>query len=170
MTIIQFLLIAAVIGAGMVAVRVLPGERSLALKRIFGLLFVVAAIIAILFPELLTHVAHFLGIGRGTDLLLYAFIVAMLIFAVAVIRAKARSDARVTNLARAVALMEARLAERAERLAEEIDADLEADADPAGPDPDGAASATTTPAGSPPDDVRPGAATDAAPHDQDPRP
>lgn len=112
MTFFQFLLIAVVIIAGAMAVRVLPGERSLALKRIFALLFVAAAVVAILLPGLLSRIAHVLGIGRGTDLLLYAFIVAMLVFAVTVVRAKARSDARVTDLARAVALMEARISEQ----------------------------------------------------------
>jgi len=121
MTLFQFLLIAAVVAAGAVAVRALPGERSLALKRIFALAFVAAAIVAILVPGLLTTIANALGIGRGTDLLLYAFIVAMLVFAVAVIRAKARSDARVSDLARAVALMEARLTERVEEHDEELD-------------------------------------------------
>lgn len=112
MTLFQILLIAAVIAAAALAVRFLPGERSLALKRIFALLFVAAAIVAIMFPAVLTSVANFFGIGRGTDLLLYLFIVAMLVFAVAVVRAKARSDARVTELARAVALMETRIREQ----------------------------------------------------------
>ncbi|GAA1613868.1 DUF2304 domain-containing protein [Leucobacter chromiireducens] len=111
MTLFQFLLIAAVIVAATLAVRFLPGERSLALKRIFAILFVIAAVVAILFPGALTTVANFFGIGRGTDLLLYLFIVAMLIFATATVRAKARSDARVSELARAVALMEARITE-----------------------------------------------------------
>ncbi|MCW2289858.1 hypothetical protein EDF60_2735 [Leucobacter luti] len=112
MTLFQFLLIAAVVIAATLAVRFLPGERSLALKRIFAILFVAAAVLAIVFPGVLTAVANFFGIGRGTDLLLYVFIVAMLIFATATVRAKARSDARVTELARAVALMDARIAER----------------------------------------------------------
>jgi len=112
MTLFQILLIAAVIAAAALAVRFLPGERSLALKRIFAILFVAAAIVAIMFPAVLTSVANFFGIGRGTDLLLYLFIVAMLVFAVAVVRAKARSDARVTDLARAVALMETRIREQ----------------------------------------------------------
>ncbi|QYM76995.1 DUF2304 domain-containing protein [Leucobacter luti] len=112
MTLFQFLLIAAVVIAATLAVRFLPGERSLALKRIFAILFVAAAVLAIVFPGVLTAVANFFGIGRGTDLLLYVFIVAMLIFATATVRAKARSDARVTELARAVALMEVRIAER----------------------------------------------------------
>lgn len=109
MSIFQVLLIAAMVVIAALAMKFLPGERSLALKRIFAILFVLAAILAIVFPNALTAVAHFLGVGRGTDLLLYVFIVMGLLFAAAVVRAKARSDARVTELARAVALMEARL-------------------------------------------------------------
>ncbi|QIM15864.1 DUF2304 domain-containing protein [Leucobacter insecticola] len=111
MSIFQLLLIAAVIIAASIAVRYLPGERSLALKRIFAISFVLIAVLAILFPGVLTYIAGFFGIGRGTDLLLYVFIVMTLLFAVATVRAKARSDARVTDLARAVALMEARIRE-----------------------------------------------------------
>lgn len=111
MSIFQILLIAVVVIAASLAVKFLPGERSLALKRIFAMLFVLVAALAILFPSALTVVANFFGIGRGTDLLLYVFIVMVLIFAVATVRAKARSDARVTELARAVALMEARFRE-----------------------------------------------------------
>ena len=115
MSIFQLLLILGIVLIAALAVRFLPGERSLALKRIFAILFVIAAVLAILFPNVLTTIAHAFGIGRGTDLLLYVFIVAVLAFAVAIIRAKARSDARVTQLARAVALMDARNREQAER-------------------------------------------------------
>lgn len=115
MIVFQFLLIIGVAIVAILAVRFLPGDRSLALKRIIAILFVIAAILAIIFPGLLTAVANFFGIGRGADLLLYVFIIASLIFAVATIRAKARSDARVTQLARAVALMEARMAEELAR-------------------------------------------------------
>lgn len=105
----QFLLIAIIIVVAVLAVRSLPGEKSLAIKRILAILFVIAAIVSILFPQVLSTVANFFGIGRGTDLLLYLFVIAGLIFAVMTVRAKARSDARVTDLARAVALIEARL-------------------------------------------------------------
>ncbi|WP_336652211.1 MULTISPECIES: DUF2304 domain-containing protein [unclassified Leucobacter] len=111
MSIFQFLLIAVIVIAAALAVKFLPGERSLALKRIFAILFVIVAALAILFPSALTVVANFFGVGRGTDLLLYVFIIMMLLFAVATVRAKARSDARVTELARAVALIEARARE-----------------------------------------------------------
>lgn len=114
MTIFQFILIVAVAAAAFLAIRFLPGDGSLAVKRILALLFVLAAILAIIFPSALTAVANLLGIGRGADLLLYVFIIASMLFAVAIVRAKARSDARVTDLARAVALLEARLDEVAE--------------------------------------------------------
>lgn len=112
MTVFQFLLILGIVLAAMLALRFVRGERSLALKRILALLAALAAILAILFPTILTTIANFFGIGRGADLLLYVSIIGGLLFAVATIRAKARSDARVTQLARSVALMEARLAEQ----------------------------------------------------------
>lgn len=104
----QSLLIILVIAIAVVAVRSLPGEKSLALKRILAILFVAAAIAAILFPQLLSSVAALLGVGRGTDLLLYVFVIMGMVFAVMTVRAKARGDARLTELARAVALIEAR--------------------------------------------------------------
>lgn len=115
MTLFQFLLIAGIFAAAVIAMRFFPGDRSLALKRIFALLFAAAAVLAILFPTALTAVANFFGIGRGADLLLYVSIIGGLLFVVAIVRSKARSEARVTQLARAVALMEARLRETQHR-------------------------------------------------------
>ncbi len=112
MTLFQFLLIAGIVIAAVLATRFLRGERSLAVKRIFALLGAGAAVLAILFPEVLTAIANFFGIGRGADLLLYVSIMGGLLFAVSIVRSKARADTRVTQLARAVALMEARLAEQ----------------------------------------------------------
>lgn len=114
MTAFQFLLILGIIAVAILAIRFLRGERSLAIKRIFALLAALAAVLAILFPELLTLIANFFGIGRGADLLLYVSIIGAMLFAVATVRAKARSDARVTQLARSIALMEARLLENNE--------------------------------------------------------
>lgn len=109
MTFFQFLLILGVLGIAILSMTFVKGERSLAMKRLFALLVALAAIVAIIFPDLLTKVANLLGIGRGADLLLYVFVIVSMLFAVSTMRAKARSDARVTELARAVALMEARL-------------------------------------------------------------
>lgn len=114
MQLIQIILIAGVLVAVGLAMKFLPGDRSLAIKRLLALLVAALAVLAILFPTVLSTVAGWFGVGRGTDLLLYVFVIMTLLFAVATIRAKARSDARVTDLARAVALMEARHAERDE--------------------------------------------------------
>ena len=111
MTVFQFLLILGIVVVATLAVGLLRGERSLAITRILALLAALAAILSILFPAALTAIANFFGIGRGADLLLYVSIIGGLLFAVATVRAKARTDARVTQLARAVALMEARLLE-----------------------------------------------------------
>ncbi len=124
MILFQFLLILGVVIAALLVGRFLPGDRSLALKRILALLFAAGAVLAIIFPDALTTIANFFGVGRGVDFLLYLFILATLLFAAAMVRGKARSDARVTELARAMALTEARLAEQQERK------------DPPGPDND----------------------------------
>lgn len=138
MFLIQFILIVGVVIATTAAVRFLPGDRSLALKRIIALLFVVAAVLAIIFPDALTTIANFVGVGRGADLLLYILVVMVLLFAVATVRAKARSDARVTDLARAVALLEARLSERVERAERSSAPGRDSSArGEVGPDPDG---------------------------------
>ncbi|WP_166986737.1 DUF2304 domain-containing protein [Canibacter zhoujuaniae] len=104
---IQILLIVAVILGVVFTLRALRGEKQLAIKRLAALAFALLAIVSILFPGLISKIANFLGVGRGTDLLLYLFIIAAVLFGGAVIRAKARSDARVTKLARAMALSEA---------------------------------------------------------------
>lgn len=116
MQLIQVILILGVVLSAVMLVRGLSGEKSLAMKRLFALVGVILAVLAIMFPHWVTVIARLVGIGRGTDLLLYLFIIGALVFAVSVIRAKARSDARVTRLARAVALMEARLTEHNGRL------------------------------------------------------
>lgn len=111
MSIFQFLLIIGVITLVIFGIRLLPGDKSLAIKRIFGVLIGVFAVLAIIFPDLVTTVANAVGIGRGTDLLLYLFIIFVMFLTLSIMRAKARTDARVTDLARAVALMEARIIE-----------------------------------------------------------
>lgn len=108
MIVFQLILVVVVVVVVLLVMRPMSGDRSLALKRLTAIVFAVGALLAIFFPGALTWVANILGIGRGADLLLYTFIVAGLLFAVSSVRARARQDARVTELARAVALMEAR--------------------------------------------------------------
>jgi small membrane protein len=76
-------------------------------KRVLFMLFVILNILAVLRPDLTTSVANVMGVGRGTDLILYilvgAFIFATLNF---YLRSRALED-RVVQLARVIALREA---------------------------------------------------------------
>lgn len=86
-----------------------PNDRQLALFRI-GLVFVVAAGVAvILIPEWLTAVANWLGVGRGTDLLLYALIIVFLLNIVTGYKRMLELGRQNSRLARQLTLSEARL-------------------------------------------------------------
>ncbi|MET0781324.1 MAG: DUF2304 domain-containing protein, partial [Microbacterium sp.] len=56
---------------------VLPGQgaRRLAIRRVLLLLTAMAGIVAIAFPQLVNSLANLLGVGRGTDLILYVLVV-----------------------------------------------------------------------------------------------
>ena len=47
--------------------------RSTLRDRALAILLFVTAVVAILFPDLTTRLANILGVGRGTDLLIYLF-------------------------------------------------------------------------------------------------
>lgn len=49
-------------------------DRTSAMKKIAMLAFVVVAIVFILNPSFADEIAHFVGIGRGADLLFYSLI------------------------------------------------------------------------------------------------
>ena len=83
------------------------GARQLAIRRLIILAFAVFAVLAVLFPNAVTVVARFVGVGRGTDLLLYATVIVLFGFlALHEARSKA-TEKRTTKLARKVAVYEA---------------------------------------------------------------
>lgn len=72
----------------------------------------VAAGIAILRPSITSAIAHFLGIGRGADLIFYCGILAMLVgFFVVYVRIK-RLESEITRVVRAGAIRDAEERER----------------------------------------------------------
>lgn len=109
---IQALLIAAVVLVGAFMMRRTGADSHLAIRRMFMLLFIVAAVASILFPEWLTWVASLIGVGRGTDLLLYALVVVFLGFLYAQHRRNLTDQRTMTLLARKLALLEARSDEK----------------------------------------------------------
>jgi hypothetical protein len=103
---IQLLLIAVVI---LVAARLLRGRgaRTQAARRLGLLLFAGLAVWSILFPSAWTQIAKAVGVGRGTDLVLYALVVAFLSFTLTTYIRFREFEARYTQMARRLALDEA---------------------------------------------------------------
>ena len=84
-------------------------SQSRAWVKVGYLFFVVGAIYAILRPNDTTVVAHWLGIGRGADLLLYALVIAFLFTTISAYMRFKDLELRYAQLARAVALEGARV-------------------------------------------------------------
>lgn len=104
---IRVLLIAAAIVLLVLLVRRRHGSRTKAWARLLLVLLVVAFVVAVVQPDLLSELATWLGVGRGTDLLLYGLTVAFL-YVVVVVYLKFRDlQATITDLARRLAIDEA---------------------------------------------------------------
>lgn len=103
---IQIVLIAVVVA---VAARLFRsrGARSQAIRRLGLLLFTAFAVVSILFPAVWNRIAHLVGVGRGTDMVLYALVVAFLSFTVTTYMRFRELETRYTKLARRLALDEA---------------------------------------------------------------
>jgi hypothetical protein len=96
---------------------VLPGRgaRHLAARRIALVCVFLAAIAAIIYPDLLNSLANLLGVGRGTDLLLYGMVVVLIGTIISSTRRHRQMEREVTQLARALALSEAERGENSSR-------------------------------------------------------
>ena len=83
------------------------GERSQALRRIALVAFAAFAVISILFPNLWNRIATLVGVARGTDVVLYALVVAFMSFAGTTYIRFREMETRYTRLARRIGLVEA---------------------------------------------------------------
>jgi len=103
---IQLLLIVVVV---LTAVRLLRGRgaRTQAVRRLGLMLFAALAVWSILFPSVWNQIAKLVGVGRGTDMVLYALVVAFLSFTLTTYFRFRDFEARYTKLARRLALDEA---------------------------------------------------------------
>jgi len=109
MILIQVVLIAAFI---LLLLKFLANPNSYqikAWKKIIGILFVFLAIMAVLFPDLLNHIAHFFGVGRGADLLLYLVTLAFIFVVFSQYVSSKQEQKRLVKLARKLALLETEL-------------------------------------------------------------
>jgi small membrane protein len=105
--IVQLLLFCAVVVGTLTLMRGAGNARHQAVRRILLTFFALAAALSVFFPALLTRLANLLGIGRGTDLVLYALIVFFMIYMATSSQRTRQLEARLTKLARRIALDEA---------------------------------------------------------------
>lgn len=83
------------------------GTRKLALKRLALLLLFGLAIVAVMFPEVTNAAANAVGVGRGTDLLLYGLVIVFVGNAISTSVRFRHQERELTQIARAAALRDA---------------------------------------------------------------
>lgn len=104
---IQYLLIAGVVLLLMVFLRRHGTTSASASVKIGFVAFMVFGVLAVLYPDALSVVARWLGVGRGTDLLLYGLLVAFAFAVLDTLLRFRRLERRYVLLARTIALRDA---------------------------------------------------------------
>lgn len=109
MIVIQIILILAFVSF---LFRLLANPNSYQIKawtKIFGVLFVLGAIGVIAFPNSANTVAHWVGVTRGADLLLYILTLSFIFTILNLYIKEKQENRRLVSLARKVAIIEANL-------------------------------------------------------------
>ncbi len=101
---IQGLLITSIIALLFYLLRSRRSAQSKAWVKVGYLVFVLAGVYAVLRPNDTTVVAHWLGVDRGTDLMLYALIIAFSFTTLSTYLRFKDLELRYARLARAIAL------------------------------------------------------------------
>lgn len=103
--IIKVLLVGAAIAFGLWALRErVPGQQLL-FRRTAAAIGTMVAIAAVLFPDSTSRVANFVGVGRGTDLLLYLLVLFFGTSVAITAQRIARLEREITILTRELALL-----------------------------------------------------------------
>ena len=101
----QVVLLTALLLISLYLLKAKPTVRSQAIRRLVLVGAVLTGIVLVLFPDLLFITASAIGIVRGTDFLLYMFLIAMLFYIVHQYRRMLWFDKANTDLAREIALL-----------------------------------------------------------------
>jgi hypothetical protein len=80
-----------------------------ALKKIFMLIILLAGITFIIAPQLANNVANFIGIGRGADLIFYAFVLALIFQTINNSIRRKEDRKREAKIVRKIALLDRKL-------------------------------------------------------------
>ncbi|MDK8501276.1 DUF2304 domain-containing protein [Corynebacterium pseudodiphtheriticum] len=132
MLLIQILLVIAVAALTLYFLSNRRKARAKAGVKIGFVTFLILAIFAVLFPDATTWVAQLVGVQRGTDLMLYALIVAFVFVTVSSYLRFREQELRFARLARAVALSNAQAPDDLNDADDLKGADNAEDAEPTG--------------------------------------
>lgn len=111
--VIKIVLLIGVAVATVLLTRSTTGARHQAVRRVALILFVIGTATVIIQPSLVSGIAAAVGVGRGTDLLLYVLAVAFVWFLAAYYGRQRALNRQITELTRALALAEGRREEAA---------------------------------------------------------
>ena len=103
---IKVILLVSIGVVALVGLRAPRGARHVALRRIALIAFILFAGASVLFPDVWNTLANAVGVGRGTDLLLYALIVVFLGYLTSSYLRFRGLESQITLLARRIALDE----------------------------------------------------------------
>lgn len=101
---IKVFLIASVLAVTLFLMRGGMSGRHLAVRRLTTFAFACCWVVAVIAPDVVTQVANVMGVGRGTDLVLYILVVAFLFATVAQRQHLRELDDRIAALTRELAL------------------------------------------------------------------
>ena len=104
---VQVVLILAVAYGALTLVRGGANAKHQAIRRLGAVAFFFFAAISILVPDVVTQLARVLGIGRGTDLVLYGLVVLFMITQYTSAQRRRVDEVNITRLARHIAISEA---------------------------------------------------------------
>lgn len=98
--------LALILGVALAVLRLLRSHsvRGQAVRRLAAIVFVLMATLSILFPASWTALANLVGVGRGTDMVLYALVIAFLSYTVTSYGRTRELESMVTSLVRHEAL------------------------------------------------------------------
>lgn len=116
--IVKVLLIASILAALAWVVRSRPSGRRLALMRLAGLLTAALWIVAVLDPGIVSWVANLVGVGRGTDLVLYLLVVIFVFTTVGLYQRLTQLESQIAYLARTSALLQHEVESQGQRRAQ----------------------------------------------------
>ena len=107
MILVQLLLVSAFLGLFVLALRSRTAHGVSASKKLAFLVFMVVVVVAVLSPALVSTVANLVGVGRGTDLVLYLLAVMSCFYVVNDYLRAQDARAQLHKLARRIAVLEA---------------------------------------------------------------